>query len=789
MTSSVPHSSHGPVLFGAKGNKVIWPVTSLPYMDSMPAPATLPPPPSTGLLFAADFDTHGMTRYQSNNIANNGAVLDVDYGIAADPAGTGRVVGWCDNVGKKTNTNEYARSQMLTRRWVYPARKTDNWGEYASRAEFYIDPVSALTTADDWFTVQGFHGPAFIGPSSTGLMVVFNPKTGKHYLRMGNVIGRVPEADTTLPLGKWFQILIMYRYSAAVDGGWVDLYLNTSDDPVRGWRRIPVNGGFRVPFDMISDDEGNAWLTDPTRGPTYATWGCYGNHRAIIYCREHRLGTTVKSVMPADWDGTVAGVKFGDGITLAPEEPATPAYVPNPSGGSGGPYTDTLANSLTAAGVTSLYHLRAAHVNPASGPVPLVLHLHGDGYEEYTNMAAGSTTSVGNYYTQVAQDAGAIIVIPRTPDTTNATWYTKQSSTDWLIALYKNLTSRYNIDLNRVFWSGYSGGAEEITYNTTLDYNNLWTGGAAMILGGGGAAGVTGFGSTPTTAFKTNFPMEWHTGALDSDDGTGWSALDAAATGETYYKSKGFTTARYLVPGADHVASEPHGPYRLQNLIANRHKTLGLPPTPNPPRVTVTANTSTYALAATTDKTVPAPTATPGDVLVMFLAVYGTSVADAALPPEFTTLGSRTRGTNHRLIIGTRTVTATEPTKWTPVIPAGVTHRADVLTVTGVDAKNIGVPAFAETPASTTHRAPSVTPTTKQGAIIAAVSGAGGNTWKCDPWMVEQTDQATPNPYLTLATAEQPTMTLNGTGTKTFTAASGSYTHLTASIYVPTLTT
>ena len=55
--------------------------------------------------------------------------------------------------------------------------------------------------------------------------------------------------------------------------------------------------------------------------------------------------------------------------------------------------------------------------------------------------------------------------------------------------------------------------------------------------------------------------------------------------------------------------------------------------------------------------------------------------------------------------------------------------------------------------------------------------------------MVEQTDQATGSPYLTLATAEQPTMTTNPTGTKTFTAASGSYTHLTASIYVPTLTT
>lgn len=482
--------------------------------------------------------------------------------------------------------------------------------------------------------------------------------------------------------------------------------------------------------------------------------------------------------------GTTPIIRTYRGTTLVWEQPTT-AYVPNPSNGTGGAFTDSLANSLTAGGVSSVYHLRAAHVSAASGPVPLVLHLHGDGFEEYTNMAAGSTTSVGHYYTQVARDAGAIIVIPRTPDTANETWYTKQTSTDWLIGLFKHLTSKYNIDLNRVYWSGYSGGAEEITYNTTLDYNNLWTGGGAMILGGGGVEGVTGFAVTPTAEFKKNFPMEWHVGELDTDDGTGWSAVAASSEGEAFYKGKGFTTARYLVPGADHVASEPHGPYRLQNVIANRNKQLGLTANPNPPRVTVTANTSTSVLAATSNKTIPAPAAKAGDLLVLLLAVYGSSVANVALPTGFTALGSRTRGTNHRLIIGTRVATGTESSGWTPTIPSGVTYRADVLTVTNVDTTQVGTPVFTETAAATTHRAPSVTPTTKQGSILCAVSGAGGNSWKCDPWMVEQTDQATPSPYLTLATAEQPTMTTNPTGTKVFTASVGSYTHLTATLYIP----
>ena len=312
----VPYTARGPVLFGARDGRVAWPAPSNPPLDTMPTPPQLPPPPGTGLLFAADFGTYGMTRYQANNIADGDAVPDKDYGVCADPAGTGRIVGWCDNANKKTNTNEYPRSQMLTRRWVYPAARGDAWGEYAQLTELYIDPLSQLTSTSDWFAIQGFHGPPFIGPSSTGLMVVFNPKTGKHYIRMGNVSGRVPESSAMVPLGSWFQVLIMFRYSTAADGGWVDLYLNPTPDNTNGWKRIPVEGGYRNPFDMISADEGDAWLTDHTRGPSYASWGCYGNHRALVYCRRHRLGTTVRSVMSADWGGSVAGVIFGSGIDI-----------------------------------------------------------------------------------------------------------------------------------------------------------------------------------------------------------------------------------------------------------------------------------------------------------------------------------------------------------------------------------------------------------------------------------------------------------------------------------------
>lgn len=466
--------------------------------------------------------------------------------------------------------------------------------------------------------------------------------------------------------------------------------------------------------------------------------------------------------------------------------PVTPAYVPNPSKGTGGAFTDTRANSFTNNSLTSLYHVDASHLSGTTSPVPLIFHLHGDGFEEYTNYAAGSTTSVSNYYRQVAQDTGALLIIPRTPDTSSATWWTLDSSTTWLMALYNKIVGQYNIDLNRVFWSGYSGGAEEISYNVTADYNNRWTGGGAMILGGGGAEGMTGFAVTPTAAFKKNFPMEWHVGERDTDDGTGWSAVAASSEGEAFYKGKGFTTARYLVPGADHVQTEPHGPERLRTVIDKRLAQLGLP-TQNITQTQVTATSSASTLSTVTDKSIAVPTHKNGDLLIFFLAVLGSNASTAALPTGFTQIGTQIRGSNHRLIIGTRTAN-NEPTSYTPKIPSGLTYRGDILTVTGADHSKIGTPVFTITAASTKHQAPSVTPTTTQGSIISAVTGGGGNTWTPDPWMVEKTDLSTPSPsYLSLTTAEQPTMTKNATGAKTFTASVGSFAHITATVYIPSL--
>lgn len=460
------------------------------------------------------------------------------------------------------------------------------------------------------------------------------------------------------------------------------------------------------------------------------------------------------------------------------EAPPAPSYTPNPSNGTNGPLTDTQANTLAVGSVSSVYHVRASHLT-GPGPYPLIIHLHGDGYEEYTHMAAGTANSVANHYAQVAKDTGALFVLPRTPDTTSGTWWEKTSSTTWLMGLYTNIISRYNVDLNQVYWSGYSGGAEEITYNITADYHAQFTGGGAMILGGGGADGLTGFNGTPTTAFKANYPMRWYIGALDTDDGTGWSAVADSAVGEKWYRDRGFTTSRTLIPGATHVPTEPYGPHYLQDLIREGQTRIGAGTPTNYARVTPAATRST-TLTTTATRTLPAPASTTGDLILITLALSGSGVANAALPAGFTKIGDRSIGTTRRLVIGYKTA-ATEPANYTPTIPTGITVRADLTTFKGTTGAPTAV--IAQTAAAATHAAPAITPTSTSGALINIITGPNTNTWTPDDWTVELTDAS--GTGLSLSTAYQPIKTTNPTGTRTFTASTGSAAHLTATVYIP----
>lgn len=345
----------------------------------------------------------------------------------------------------------------------------------------------------------------------------------------------------------------------------LSLYAMVKDDntAARTWTWSTAVSG----VSKITDAHSRGWLTQAVFQQRWDASTATGTRAFSVATSSGATATSALMVSVVVASGTTG---------TAP--PPSPGYTPNATAGTGGAKSDLRAQSFTNGTRTSPYHISAGHL-AGSGPWPLVLHLHGDGYQEYTHMAQGVAGSAAFAYEQAARDAGALFVLPRTPDTTSETWYTAAYATTWLIALLDDVKSRYNVDLNRVFLSGFSGGAEQITYTMLADHSAQFTGGGAMILGGGGADGLA-FGAQPTAALKSRFPMRWFVGENDVAGATqppDWSARDAAAGGEAFYRAAGFTrTSVTIIPGKAHDDSEPSGPGYLRQVITESNALYGI---------------------------------------------------------------------------------------------------------------------------------------------------------------------------------------------------------------------
>lgn len=381
---------------------------------------------------------------------------------------------------------------------------------------------------------------------------------------------------------------------ARVTGGSGDaaVYVDTAARP---GERVRVEYPYRVTATTVTSGQygpGDLWYSWP--GPVFSR--NMGTPRVKVEgVRRY------EHIVPADaTSGFVVGVGYMDALPGGAEalvgaarvsvindagqlvrlvELPKPAYQPAATNGTGGALTDAKNVTWANSTVSSIYHRKAAHLT-GSGPFPLVVHLHGDGYEEVTNYGNNVSTSVAYKYEKAAVDAGALFVMPRTPDTTNQTWYAKDSSTTWLVAFLKMIKAQYNVDARRIFISGYSGGAEEITYNLLADYHTLFQGGGAMILGGGGAEGLTGFTGVPSTQVKEDFLMRWWYGETDNGKApsdTSIDAVTASAEGSAWYAQRGFNTGRTIIPGVNHYTSETLGPDKLTALIqeSNQRYSIG----------------------------------------------------------------------------------------------------------------------------------------------------------------------------------------------------------------------
>jgi len=280
---------------------------------------------------------------------------------------------------------------------------------------------------------------------------------------------------------------------------------------------------------------------------------------ATLFARADASQATVTGGAQLVSDTTAAGgkaIKFAASAGNPQPTPADPPASNTTTGGRGGAMTNLNNVSFTGAGLTSKYHIYASHINTAK-PIGLMLHFHGDGAADFTdynkNSALDADGSTG--LVQVARDYNMLFVSVKSPASgSNCSasspcwWDNGNPNSDYVAALMQKLYGQYNIDKSRIWYTGYSGGAQLISQYLVLRHSDLIVGGGAVIFAGGGSPVGASADPKPiykladvSTVFRQNFRMFWFTGTNDYDDGDGYDSRTDANEGSAWYKNNGFT--------------------------------------------------------------------------------------------------------------------------------------------------------------------------------------------------------------------------------------------------------
>lgn len=150
-------------------------------------------------------------------------------------------------------------------------------------------------------------------------------------------------------------------------------------------------------------------------------------------------------------------------------------------------------------------------------------------------------------------------------------------------ALLRELSLAYGIDMSRIWFAGYSGGAEFLSYELLSHDLGEVSGGGATFIAGGGADGIPRAVRERALAARgshRSFLLSWHVGLKDGRSPSGrrlrsyrrgktitseggWSAQIAAQEGIAFYQQLGARTALQVTPGRRHTG------YPIASLVAS----------------------------------------------------------------------------------------------------------------------------------------------------------------------------------------------------------------------------
>lgn len=224
--------------------------------------------------------------------------------------------------------------------------------------------------------------------------------------------------------------------------------------------------------------------------------------------------------------------------------------------------------TFTFKGTTSQYAVYAGHLD-GKRPKGVLFYLHGDGYPEF---AREDSAYVLEAFKQAARERGLLLVAPVTPDKSTKTWWRDEDSTAWLRAFILDVYKRHGVGRDNVWLAGFSGGAEEITNFLMAENSDLFTGGGALMVGGGSFDPESDFSPQSGVGLKSKFAMVWLVGSQDSP-GKGGSDGSFDAVGESAAALRTFRgigmkrASRVCVRGKDHNASIRLGPGMLRRML------------------------------------------------------------------------------------------------------------------------------------------------------------------------------------------------------------------------------
>ena len=226
--------------------------------------------------------------------------------------------------------------------------------------------------------------------------------------------------------------------------------------------------------------------------------------------------------------------------------------------------------------------------NPATGRAPgLLLYFDGDHISRAGSRLLRRTSPLRAELARVAEDFNMLSVpvlapgslgdgtAPSSSSLTINWWVRARSHGRAVRALIKKLSLAYGLDMSRVWFAGYSGGAEFLSYELLTHELGEVTGAGASLIAGGGADGIPARVrrralETPTS--HRGFLMSWHVGLRDGHSPSGlrlrarrltrrgaprggavWSAQVAAQEGIAFYEGLGARTLLQVTPGRGHT--------------------------------------------------------------------------------------------------------------------------------------------------------------------------------------------------------------------------------------------